>query len=108
MATLGDVVIMLIAFWVVAAIGRSRQWIAKPKRGQILLFVALGVLITVVIESLAPRGLWFDGWSYSPLMPIVPGLGIGLSPLLQWIILPLLLVWFVRRQLAGARALHSK
>ena len=37
-------------------------------------------------------------------MPVIPGIGVGLSPLLQWIILPLLLVWFVRRQLAGAQA----
>jgi hypothetical protein len=32
-------------------------------------------------------------------MPVVPLLEVGLSPLLQWIVLPPLIVWFVRRQL---------
>lgn len=29
-------------------------------------------------------------WSYSPLMPLIPGTPIGLSPVLEWIILPAL------------------
>lgn len=38
-------------------------------------------------------------------MPLVPGTGTGtgLVPLLQWVVLALLTVWFVRRQL-GYRA----
>ncbi len=27
-------------------------------------------------------------WAYSDLMPIVPGLEVGLSPLIQWIVVP--------------------
>ena len=108
MATLGDTVITLVAHWVVAFVARSRRWIAAPTAGHLMMFVSIGLAITVVIEQLALRGLWFGTWSYSPLMPVIPGLGVGLSPLLQWIILPLLLVWFVRRQLAGAQALHSR
>jgi hypothetical protein len=27
-------------------------------------------------------------WTYSALMPVVPGLGVGLLPLLQWILIP--------------------
>lgn len=104
-ATLGDVVIMLMAYWLVAACARSRRWILAPTGSQRLLFVTVGVVVTAVIEWLAVRGSWFEGWRYSPLMPVIPGIGIGLSPLLQWIVLPLLSVWFVRRQLAGAEAL---
>ena len=32
-------------------------------------------------------------------MPIVPVVGIGLTPLLQWLLIPPLAIWFVRRQL---------
>lgn len=61
--------------------------------------------ITVLLERLAivsndPN----RGWRYATAMPIVPVLEIGLTPFLQWVILPLLLVWFVKRQLAGARS----
>ena len=61
---------------------------------------ALGVSITVAIEGLATRGYWIGNWNYLPTMPLVPGAGIGLAPLLQWVVLPLLTLWFVRRQLA--------
>ena len=41
--------------------------------------------------------------SYLPTMPLLPGTGIGVAPLLQWVLLPLLTVWFVRRQLSPAQ-----
>lgn len=35
-------------------------------------------------------------WSYSDLMPMLPGTGIGLSPLAQWIVVPILAFAAVR------------
>lgn len=48
--------------------------------------VLLGVGYTVFSEwlNVAVRG----SWAYAPAMPRVPPLGTGLSPLLQWIIVP--------------------
>ncbi len=100
-ASLGDVVIMLIAHGTVAIAARSRHWVLAPCGRQLALFIAVGVSITAVIEWLAMTGRWMQGWSYSPAMPVLPGVGIGLAPLLQWVLVPLLVVWFVRRQLAG-------
>lgn len=37
-------------------------------------------------------------------MPVVPVIGIGALPLLQWVLLPPLILWFARRQLAGHAA----
>lgn len=98
-ATVGDAVIMLLAYGVVSVIVRSRNWILASKGWQLSLFVAIGVSITAGIEWLATRGYWVANWNYLPTMPLVPGTDIGLVPLLQWIVLPLLTVWFVRRQL---------
>lgn len=98
-ATVGDALIMLAAYAAVAVVARSRRWIRAPSRPQLLLFVAVGLSITVVIERLALQGVWIDAWSYAPAMPIVPGIGIGLSPVLQWIVLPLAVAWLVRRQI---------
>jgi len=39
-------------------------------------------------------------WAYSDLMPLLPGTGIGLSPLAQWLVIPLL-------AFAAARPLRS-
>ena len=99
-ATVGDAVIMLLAYGVVSVVVRSRSWILASKGWQLSLFVAIGVSITAGIEWLATRGYWMASWNYLPTMPLVPGTDIGLVPLLQWIVLPLLTVWFVRRQLA--------
>lgn len=37
-------------------------------------------------------------WAYSELMPVIPiAGGIGLSPLLQWVVVPILAFWCVLR-----------
>lgn len=97
--TLGDMVIMLIAYEAVSLVARSRDWVVTPGRRQLALFIAIGVSITAVIEGLATRGHWVQNWTYSPNMPLVPGVNIGVTPLLQWVVLPLLVIWFVRRQI---------
>ena len=97
-AALGDSLIMLMAYWGVAAQRRGRAWIAAPGWRDVLLFSSIGVAITVVIEWLALKGGWLSSWTYSSLMPIIPGLGVGLVPVLQWVVLPPLVVALVARQ----------
>ena len=101
-ATLGDAVITLIAYWCVSFATRSRDWLMSPNISRILMFAGTGVLITIAIERLALDGRWLGGWQYSVLMPIVPGIEVGLSPLLQWIVLPPIVAWFSRRHLRGS------
>ena len=42
-------------------------------------------------------------WGYSELMPVVPGTTVGLSPLLQWVVLPVVAFWLARRRLCVDR-----
>lgn len=101
-ATAGDMVIMLIAHGAVAIAARNRRWTVLASGAQLLLFVAFGLSITLIVEWLATGGHWLSSWSYAPTMPLLPGTGIGLSPVLQWLILPPLTVWFAKRQLVGS------
>ena len=96
-ATFGDVVISLVAFWFVAAFARSRLWILDSRPSQVVGFVAVGVVITIILEALATGPL--ERWNYTSSMPTLPVLGTGLLPLIQWVVLPLLTIWFVQRQL---------
>ena len=48
-------------------------------------------------EWLATRGHWVQQWAYAPAMPVMPGTGARLAPLLRWMVVPLLTLWFVRR-----------
>lgn len=104
-AALGDAVIMLFAYWGVALLGRGRSWIATPRWYETLLMVSLGVVVTVVIERLVQRGEWLSAWRYSAAMPVIPGLEVGLVPVLQWVLLPPFVVTLVGAHLRGRR--HS-
>jgi len=104
-ATFGDAGFALIAFWVGSMSARSRSWIgALGARLPTAIFLAVGLGLTVGVEyyytNVSLR------WSYSELMPIVPPFGTGLSPLVQWALVPPAVLWLTRRHLAGARTLR--
>jgi len=98
-ATFGDAGIALAAFWVTAICAKTRNWMLQPRKTDTAIFLSVGVAVTIVFESLATGVL--DRWTYSDAMPRVPILGTGLLPLLQWLALPPLVLWFVRRQIGG-------
>lgn len=95
-ATLGDMVIALVAYAVVA-LPKQQAWLMRPDPVAILGFLGVGIGITVVFEHVSVYRL--TRWSYAPAMPVIAG--IGVLPLLQWIILPLLTLWLARRHLAA-------
>ncbi|WP_220250545.1 hypothetical protein [Billgrantia montanilacus] len=103
-ATLGDVLIALIAFWVVAGLRRHRSWLLRPDTRSILGFIAIGIVITVGLEWHATE--LQQRWQYAERMPTLPLLGTGLAPLLQWLLLPPLILWLARRQMLGESCLQ--
>jgi len=44
-----------------------------------------------------------QSWTYTELMPRLSAFGIGVSPLAQWIIIPLAAFWLVRPRTAAVR-----
>ena len=100
----GDVLLTLTAYGAVAATARARLWLAEPRAVLVVWFVATGLVATILIEHLSVH-VW-GRWSYGPAMPIV--LGVGLLPILQWIVLPPLTLWLARRHLGWSpgRAPH--
>ncbi len=70
------------------------DWIAY--RNVMITVIMLGVGYTTFSEWLNAnvRGTW----AYSPWMPRLPPLGTGLSPLLQWIVVPAAVFLFMRRR----------
>lgn len=96
--TVGDVMISLGSFWLVALISKTRTWFLNPTRARLLLFIAFGVSYTIFseIKNVSLNKLW----AYSDIMPVIPYIDVGVIPIIQWIILPPLLVFIVRRQLS--------
>lgn len=108
MAAFGDAVITLIAFYAAAWVAGSRFWFANAGRISVVTWFAAGLLITIGLELYATRT---NGrWSYGPLMPIVPGLRVGLAPLLQWIAIPAILWRLMDRNFRGSgrNSINSK
>ena len=92
--TIGDLMILLVLYWVVALLNRDRRWYLNNVAPNGILFTILGAGYTVFSEI---RNVRIKGtWDYTDLMPIVPIVEIGGSPFLQWLLIPPVLLWFMR------------
>ncbi len=93
--TLGDLLILLVSFELMAWLTRDRYWFKKHVLFHGVLFTLAGAGYTIYSEI---RNVYFTGaWAYTERMPIVPVIGVGLAPLLQWLLLPPLLLYLLRR-----------
>ena len=92
----GDVLIAIGTFVLTSACLRRFDWPSgAPLRGMAIL-LASGVAYTAFSEW---RNVYALGsWQYAEAMPTL--WGIGLSPLMQWLVVPTLTVWVVRRKSA--------
>jgi hypothetical protein len=87
----GDGMILLVTFWTVAW-RWGRSWMCQAHWAPLLAFLTLGVAYTVASEYV--NVFVRQRWAYSPWMPRVAG--IGLVPLLQWVVVPALSVRLAR------------
>ena len=60
-------------------------------------FVTLGTGVAYTIFSEWLNIVVRQSWAYSEAMPVVPLIGVGLSPLLQWLVIPGVAMLVVRR-----------
>ena len=92
--TLGDLLILLAAYWVVALLNRSRYWYRSNILVNGFLFTLLGLGYTIYSEILnvSIKG----NWDYTELMPIIPVIQIGGMPFMQWVLVPPVLLWLMR------------
>ncbi len=95
-ASAGDAAMIVIAFWVVVLLQKDREWYLHPSVRSLVLFLLPGVIMTIVFEAMATGPL--DRWAYTNAMPTLPGLGTGLAPLAQWLLLPPLIIFIIRHQ----------
>lgn len=83
-ATLGDLVITAIAFASAALTVRRIDWPLVKSFVAPAVFIAVGLVITIAFEHFA---LATSRWAYAPEMPTL--FGVGISPIAQWIVIPL-------------------
>lgn len=94
-AAAGDLLIATAAFALTAALFRRWSWPIQPGwRRPALVWIGTGLVATVVFEHWAVLA---GRWTYTASMPTIAG--IGVLPLLQWIVVPVVTLALLR--LAG-------
>lgn len=92
----GDILIAMSALMLALMItGRNWPHAHLARRRVTILTVVFGLGYTLFSEwlNIVVRA----AWAYSDLMPIIPVLDAGLSPVLQWIVIPLAAFWWASR-----------
>ena len=83
---IGDVMIAGLALVAALAVAGSNGWPIHRARQVFAITLMIGIAYTIYSEWLNTTVR--QGWAYSPLMPVLPMTGTGLSPFLQWLAVP--------------------
>jgi hypothetical protein len=93
----GDILIAICSLIAALILTSNRDW---PARGYIIvaaLAVAFGLAYMIFSEWLNTEVR--HSWAYSDLMPRLPLIGTGLSPMVQWLLVPMSAFWLARPRL---------
>jgi hypothetical protein len=98
-ASVADGLAVLLIFRIGWLVTGQCDWYLRPGvRGYAALLLS-GAVVSIAVEWIAIYGAQW--WAYSPDMPLLPGLKIGLAPLAQMLVLPplifSLLAWWHRK-----------
>ena len=85
--TVGDVLIAGALLVGSLLLFGAADWPHGRFRSVAAMTVTLGIAYTIYSEHLNTVR---NAWTYSDRMPVLPGLGTGLAPLAQWVVVPVL------------------
>lgn len=91
----GDILIAMSSVVLSLFIAGNPAWPSARFRRVMVITIVFGVSYTVFSEwlNIEIRG----AWAYRDAMPVIPLLDAGLSPVLQWILVPLTGFWWAMR-----------
>jgi len=88
LASLADVLMVLLLYFGLALIFKNPFWIKPLKFHRLVIVVLIGGSGAILSEM---RHLLLGSWAYDNSMPLIPVVNVGISPVLQFMILPLLI-----------------
>ena len=98
-AAWGDLLFMFIIYMVLAVVHRNPLWVAErmsyAHAATWLISVLIGTFLAASFELWAI--IFAHRWQYTEAMPLVPVLQIGLTPILQMILIPLVVLSLTSR-----------
>ncbi|MBI2311754.1 MAG: hypothetical protein HYU77_04530 [Betaproteobacteria bacterium] len=94
--TAGDVLIAAGTLFLALMVTDARAPRTWPLARIAAITIVSAMAFTILSEWIATQVR--QSWTYSELMPVVPVIGVGLSPLLQWIAIPAAAFWREQRR----------
>ncbi|WP_255448539.1 hypothetical protein [Telmatospirillum sp. J64-1] len=88
----GDILIAMSALLATLFLFGSSRWPEADYLRVALVTIVVGLGYTVFSEWLNIEVR--EAWAYRDLMPVIPVIDAGLSPIAQWIVLPILAFWW--------------
>ena len=89
-----DAIIIVGIFLGGGLVFRDFYWPFSLTKKKIALFFIVAFFIAYGIEL---QGLYLGKWEYNALMPIIPLLNVGVSPILQMLVAPLVAFFLVKK-----------
>ncbi|MFC6224924.1 hypothetical protein ACFP2F_16875 [Hymenobacter artigasi] len=110
LASAADAIMAALLYLALALVYQDGLWVRQMTWVRAVWLVMIGgagAALTEVVHLAA------GNWVYTDRMPLIPGLGVGLSPVLQFAVLPLLIYSLsfyltVSRSPTAARAAHPE
>ena len=88
LGALADMIMVLLLYVCFGFIYKNAFWIWQSNWVKIFVVMLTGAIGAVFSEK---RHLLIGSWSYDQSMPIVPFVNVGLSPVLQFLLLPVII-----------------
>ena len=92
----GDMLIALASLVAALVLTNSENWPVETRPRLLVMTLLFGLGYTIFSEWLNIEVR--QTWAYRDVMPVIPGTWIGLSPLLQWIVVPSLALWWASQR----------
>ncbi|PRY13828.1 hypothetical protein CLV24_105198 [Pontibacter ummariensis] len=86
-ASVIDALVILLVYLVLALVYKDLYW---PGHNTIVRYAVLALIGGALAVGFELWALAVGEWNYTCLMPVLPGLEVGLSPLIQLMVLPVL------------------
>lgn len=85
LASVADAIMVLLIYFIMTIIYKDLLWIKHINLQRALILILIGGIGAILAEM---RHLSLGNWAYAPSMPILPFVHAGLSPVLQFMLLP--------------------
>ncbi|OJY97497.1 MAG: hypothetical protein DI535_21880 [Citrobacter freundii] len=90
LASVADAIMVLLIYFCFALIYKNPLWVQEFTMLRILILMLVGGIGAILAEM---RHLSLGNWAYDKSMPLIPVIKVGISPVLQFMILPALIYY---------------